>query len=475
MQIRNTIIALVLLVIIGGVAYLVSQRTTTELTTKLFQIKPEDITQVDLKYPDRELEIKRDAHDKWQIVKPIVADADQTVANNLARAIADCEVKKTVEEKAADLKPFGLDKPQVIVTVTTRKKGKLPAIEIGKTTPVGFSAYIKTADKPAVMLTSSAFPPGMEKKVDDLRDRELMAFKVDDVRKLVIERSGGQTIEVDRSGDKWNIVKPAKYAADPTNVRQVLSALANARVADFISDAPSSVTQYGLEQPRLTVAVYAGKENARQSLLFGYKQSEQGKDGIYVRRGERTPVYTVHPYVMSDVDKSVFELRDKTVLGIAPAKVQRFTIATLNAKFTVERASPSKWQVSDGKKGDADTPVVERFLNTLHFLKGSAIVEDPMTDPKQFGMDKPTEEITLIAKDGKPLGWIKLAKLAEAPVKGGTPPSPRSYEYYVTSSAGTAVYAIDDYTFDQLNKTADEFRARTKAGSTAASKRALIK
>ena len=42
------------------------------------------------------------------ITAPMGAKADQTTANNLARAIADCEITKTVEEKADDLAPFGL-------------------------------------------------------------------------------------------------------------------------------------------------------------------------------------------------------------------------------------------------------------------------------------------------------------------------------------------------------------------------------
>lgn len=475
MRIRNTIIALVVLALVGGYAYLISKRETISQTVKLFKIKPEDITRIDLKYPDRELELGRDQAGKWEIESPIHTDADQTVANNLARAIADCEVKKTVEEKPNDLKPFGLDKPETTVTITAKGKGVLPAILVGKTTPIGFSAYIKTADKPAVLLTNSAFPPGMNKKLDDLRDRELMSFKVDDVQKLMIDRDNGPEIEVDRTGDKWNIVKPANYPADPTQVRQVLSALDNARVADFISDAPASVTQYGLQHPHLQVTVLAGKQNARQSLLFGFKQTEQGKDGIYVRRGERAPVYTVHPYVMTDADKSVLELRDKTVQpGFANANVDGMTFISGGSKFALKRLGTDKWQVTDGGSADADAGAVERFLDSLRFLKGSAIVEDPLKTPAKYGLDKPAEEIQIIGKDNKDLGSLKLAKVTPEPARNAPPDQKKEPEYYVTSSAGTAVYAIDDYTFDQMNKTADQFKAHA-AATPAASPKAAAK
>src|SRR5208282_5199406 len=93
----------------------------------------------------------------WRLVKPIGADAEQTAANNLARAIADCAVVRTADEKPADLERFGLKPPATTVTVTTFDKKTLPAIEVGKSTPVGFNAYIRLADSPAVLLTEAVF------------------------------------------------------------------------------------------------------------------------------------------------------------------------------------------------------------------------------------------------------------------------------------------------------------------------------
>jgi hypothetical protein len=461
MQIRNTIIALILLVVVGGVAYLVSQRQTTEVSTKLFTIAPEDISKIELKYPDRDLVIARDSGGKWQILKPVQTDADQTPCDNLARAIAECEIKKTLQEKPTDLAPFGLDKPAVIVTVTTKKGVTLPSIAVGKTTPVGFSAYLRTSDKPAVLLTSSAFPPGMQKKLEDLRSHELMSFKVDDVQKLTLEHDNGSVTEVDRDGEKWNIVKPARYVADPTEVRQLLSTLNNSRIGEFISDAPLTVRQYGLGLPHLTVTVYTGKENARQSLLFGFKQTEQGKDGIYVRRGESAPVYTVPPYVMSDIDKSVIELRDKQVLGaVSPADVQRVSISDGAAKFALERKGAVKWQVVDGgKTAEADASVVERFLSSIEFLKGATIAADPIGDPAKFKLDKPAVEVSLTGRNGQDLVTLKLSKVEQEAFEGDQPVSSGRFVYYAAASTGTPVFTIDDFNYEQLDKTADQFRS----------------
>jgi hypothetical protein len=467
MRFRNTLIALIVLLIFGayfGVNYYFTK--PLEAKTAL-NLKAEEIATIDLKYPDREIVVERKAGEPWMISKPVGVKADQTVANNLARAIADCQIAKTVEEKSDNLAPFGLDKPQVIVTVTDTKGKTRSGLEVGKVTPVGFSAYLKYTDQPAVMLTSSAFPSGMNKTLDQMRDRELMTFKMDDVSKFTIVRDNGSEMEIDRDGDNWKIVKPASYAADPTQVRQLLTTLGDSKVADFITDAPTNAAQYGLEKPHLAITVYLGKGGEQQSLLLGFKQKESGKDGIYVRRGERAPIYTVAPWMMSSLDKSMLDLRDKAVLSFDPAKVETINVnPSEKPQFVIKRAAGGKWDVTEnGATAPADVPVVERFLDQIRDLKGNSIVMDPLKNPEMFGMEEPELVVTLLDKDGKPVGQIKLSKI-EVKKPAATPPetpsaaAPRT-EYYAASSASTALFSTDDFLFSKLNKTAGEFRSKT--------------
>ena len=473
MRFRNTLIALIVLILIGGYAFVNYYFSKPEPARTAYNIKGDDLAKIDLKYPDRELVVERKAGEPWMITKPVGATADQNSANNLARAIAECQITKTVEEKADDLKPFGLDKPQVVVTVTDTKGKTLPGLEVGKNTPVGFSSYLKYTDKPEIMLAGSAFSSGMNKTLDQMRDRELMSFRIDDVQKLVITHDDGAQIVVDRDGDKWKISQPASYDADPTQVRQVLTTLGDSKVADFVTDAPTNAAQYGLEKPHLVATVYLSHGGAQESLLFGFKQKESGKDGIYVRRGERAPIYTVAPWVMSGVDKTVLNLRDKTVLTFDPSKVETITLNPADKpEFTIKRAEGGKWNVvADSKTAPADVPVVERFMDQIRDLKGNSIIMDPLKSPAMFGMDKPTLVITLQDKDGHALGQLRLAKIdvKAAQNAGSTEPASSSArnEYYAASNASTALYSTDDFLFSQLNKNADEFRAKETAPAPA--------
>src|ERR1700719_2884352 len=233
MRLRNTIIVLVLFAIVGGYAFIVSHYSQTEATQKLIAVKQDDIAKIELKYSDRDIVLERDKGKPWRLVKPVGADADQAQANNLAHAIAEGALVRTVDDKPSDLAPFGLKPPTTTVTVTTFDKKTLPSIEVGKSTPIGFNAYVLLSNSPAVLLTEGAFSAGMNKSVNDLRVRDLMAFKLDDVQKLIISRDNGQTVEIDRDGDNWKIVKPTSASADDTALRMAFGTLATRAATDF--------------------------------------------------------------------------------------------------------------------------------------------------------------------------------------------------------------------------------------------------
>ena len=468
MRLRNTIIVLILFAIVGGYAFIVGRYSEPENTRKLLEVKSADIARIELRYPDRDIVLERDKGGPWRLVKPIGADADQSQANNLGTAIADAQLIKTVDEKPADLKAFELDHPKTVVTVTTFDKKTCPSIEVGRSTPIGFNAYVKLSNSPAVLLTSSVFPSGMNKKVNDLRVRDLMSFKMDDARKLSVTRDNGQTVELELNGEKWKMTKPSPYPADDIQVRQALSTIINAKAADFVADAPASVTQYGLEKPHLTATVVL-KNGEQQSLLFGFKQNEPGKSGIFVRRGERAPVYAVPGYVMSALDKSWLDYRDRSVFRFDPAAVESVKVKNSNGDFTLKRGPSGKWDVVvAGKTSDGDVAVVERLLSQLRNLKGSSIVADPMPSAQPFGLENPALEITLVGKDGKDLGTIKLSKMSVTPTQPPLPgerPGPRD-EYYATSSASKAVYALSEFSFTQLNKPAPLYMSKSEPAAS---------
>ena len=345
MRLRNTIIVIALLALVGGYALYLGHQPAPEKTPKLFKIVPTDIQRIELRSPTRDIVVDRAKDGTWRITQPIDAPADRATVDGVAGAIANLEIADTAEEHPADLAPFGLAKPAVTVTVTAKDRRVLPAISVGKQTPIGSQAFIKSADKPAVMLVEAGFPTMVEKSVNDLRSRALIALKPADIRRIVIARgNGGVTLEMERKGDNWTIVKPTPYAADQVAAQQFLDAVTAAQVTEFTEDHPADLSKYGIANPSLTVELYGGKNNAEESLRFGFNVPEAYKNAIYVRRGEGAdqPVCTVANMVFNSANKSLDDLRDKTLITLDQSQVGRIVITGGPFNETLARAAGGK-------------------------------------------------------------------------------------------------------------------------------------
>jgi hypothetical protein len=450
MRFRSTFVLILLLIGLGAYVYWVEVPKSQEEAKKktILDFKADDVTGVSLAYPDREIVMKKSGKD-WRLTKPLDAAADSTTVKNLIAAIAEAEVKKTFDN-ASDLAQYGLDQPFAKVTVTLKDK-ELPTILIGKSTPVGFSAYAKKADAPQVLLTTSAFRSGMDKKVKDLRDKTILNFVDQDVQKIELRGEGKELVLVQKD-DHWTIEQPGPYAADASTMRSFLSTLRSLRAVDFPSDHPTDLSTYGLDSPRLKVSLYLGKDNAEKDLLVGKDAPDKQ---IYVQGSGQPTVYTVSDWVMHDLNKNLNDFRDKTLLAFDRDKVTAVDVARKDGgHFKLVRADDKQWRVEGAGNGKPEQTAISQYIGDLHDLAGYEILADQPSDLGQFGLDHPLLTVTVAGADNKPVGSVLLAsRQTEASKK----------EYTAMTQGGQTVFLVRDYLFTRLDKQGRDFVEKPKA------------
>jgi Domain of unknown function (DUF4340) len=473
MQLRNTIIVMALLAVVGGFALYVAHNPKTGKNHLPFTITADDIAKIELQTPTYDIEVERGDDGAWVLTKPVASQAEGGTVDSMAGAIANLEVTDTVDAGPGELADFGLAKPAVSVTVTTKDKRVLPTIIVGGETPVGNSAYIKLSDSPTVLLVASSFPPNVEKNLDDLRSHALISLKSAEINRIVIAPGNGAPVELDRKGDNWSMVKPSQTPADNAAVQKFLDAVTAGQISEFVADKPDDLAKYGLANPSLRIDLYGGKNNREESLLFGFKVPEAYKNSIYVRRGDTAgqPVASVADYLFTAANKSFDDLRDKTVLAFDESNVEQITVAGGPPPSTIARAAGGKWTISSGgKSANAEVLVAESLLDQLHDLHGTKIVENPITDPKRYGMERPSLIFTLYSKDGKEIGWIKASELevtVSQPRLNSQPQPPRRFGY-ATTSANQAVYEVGPQSIGDLGRTINRLEVSLSATPTPA-------
>ncbi len=452
MRLRNTLILAVIFVALAGYVYFVEFEKAAEEAKKktLVTFDADQVAGVTLTYPDREIVLTK-TDGGWRLSKPVDAAADETTIKNLINAVATAEVKKTLDDTPDNLAPFGLDQPFATVTLKLKDK-ELPAIRVGKTSPVGNSTFVQRADEKKVYLTGSAFHAGMDKQLKDLRDKQILQFNDADVRKISII-GGGHDLVLTKSDDTWTLDKPGPYPADAGTVRSLLSSLRSMRATDFPADDAANLGTYGLDSPRLTVTIVSGKEDNEQQIVLG---GETDKKETYLKLADRPTVYTVGSYVFHDLNKDTNDFRDKTVLAFDKDAVTRLEVEPAGGQPFVLRRDQERWTV-DGASGQADQTKLSQFVNDLHDLKGYTIASDRPDSDTQFGLSPPKVTITVHGKEDQALGIVRLGSYA---------PEANKTEYSAARNGASTIFLVRENQYKRLDKKAGDFVAPPTAPPT---------
>src|SRR5664279_6652209 len=117
MKPKGLLIAVVLLAVLGGLTWWSNKsqadkaKTPADTTTKLLTIPDDQFQEIKIKkVSDEVLNLKRE-NGKWRMTAPKPMAADQDAAGSMVSTLANLNADKVIEEKATDLKQYGLDIP----------------------------------------------------------------------------------------------------------------------------------------------------------------------------------------------------------------------------------------------------------------------------------------------------------------------------------------------------------------------------
>ena len=153
--------------------------------------------------------------------------------------------------------------------------------------------------KPAVILVPEGILTDAQKPPSEFRDRTLLAFERKDVKTVEVRGPAGQVVAAAgvKGADEWQLTAPLTAPADREAITGLLEKLRAAKIKEFVTDAPKSPAEYGLDRPtRITLGVGEEASRTARTLRFGkavpekkgvYAQREGDSDGAPRRRGAR--------------------------------------------------------------------------------------------------------------------------------------------------------------------------------------------
>ena len=271
----------------------------------------------------------------------------------------------------------------------------------------------------------------------------LFAFEADDVTELEVRAEGGAATELRQDDGVWSVVAPVETAADDVAATSLAATLSSLEINRVLEEGPVDLDPFGLAAPALEIGVSAAGGDRRQRLLIG-DVTPTGADR-YAKLAGSDRVFLIAGYHRTTLNKTTFDLRDKTILDFDRDALGRFEVAS--GERTIEFAKDGDdWRLAAPLAAAADFGTVEGLIGSLGSGQMRAVASESADTPDEFGLDAPAHTVSLHA------GSATATLHVGAETADGT--------YYARDAARPFVFTVDASLVTNLERGAEEYRRK---------------
>jgi hypothetical protein len=427
MKPKGLLVAVAVLAVLGGLIWwsnkkqaAASKKTSTDTTTKLLSIPDDQFQEIRIKKLTGELQDLRRVNGKWQLAQPVQLSADPDTVGSMVSSLSSLNADKLIEDKAADLQPYGLHIPTLDITVV-KKDGKSDELLIGDDTPTGSGAYAKLAGDPRVFTVASFTKTSLDKTPTDLRDKRLLTFDSDKLTRVELQAKG-QPVEFGKNNrNEWQILKPRPLRADGSQVDTLITKLKDAKMD--LAGAQLDIAKNFAAAAKVATVVVADA-GGNQTL-----EVRKDKDkNCYARSSAVEGTYKVASDLADALDKNLDDFRNKKLFDFGfsdPNKVE--------LKAVTYAKSGDKWLA--GSK-TMDNTSVQNLIDKLRDLSAAKFPEK--------GGGQPVFEARVTSNDGKRVEKVSITK--------------QGTQYFAQRENEPSIYELDSKAVDDLQKAAADVK-----------------
>jgi Domain of unknown function (DUF4340) len=311
MNFRGLIVAVLILAGLGGVLYWSEHRKPPEdnapssasAAPVILKVNTADVTQLTIKQKQADpVTLQKADAGKWQISQPKPYRADQETVAGMLSTLSGLNADRVVEDKASNLKQYGLDPAVAELDITGKVQGTRQLL-LGDDTPTGDDVYASLSGDPRVFTVSSFNKTSLAKSLNDLRDKSLLTVDADKVSRVELIRKG-QEIEFDRTKDGWQILKPTPSTADSSAVNNLVRSLTSATMQLSASGTGDAAAEFARATPVATAKLTG--DTGVQTL-----EVRKNNDDYYAKSSAVDGAFKVDASLGTALDKKIDDFQKK--------------------------------------------------------------------------------------------------------------------------------------------------------------------
>jgi len=265
--------------------------------------------------------------------------------------------------------------------------------------------------------------------------------KIDEIK---VTSASGEAATAKKDGGTWKLVEPAA-PADESELSGMANTLAGIDMVRVVDENPTSLNDYGLSNPRVAVAFKVDGDKDYRHLYIGEK-TPTGSD-IFAKRNDEKKVFLIAAFQEASLNKSPFDLRDKTVLKIDRDKIDNVALSAGSQTLKIAKDG-GDWRLKSPVDVKADFGTVEGLIGRLQTarMKSIATPDASAADLKKFGFDKPQATVDLTA--GSSRATLLIGGKAD------------DTSLYARDASKTMVVTVESSLLDEIKKGPDDYRRK---------------
>ena len=350
-----------------------------------------DMEEVQIKLAEGETATVQKTDNKWQLVEPAKAPADESEMTSITTSLASLEMQRVVDANAGDVKQYGLDPARIAVAFRSKGQKDVRRVEFGEKTPTGGDLYARIPGDKRVFLVSSFLESTFNKSPFALRDKAVLKIEREKTDSLELSE-GATSIQLAKKGSDWTIVKPIAARADFAAVEGAIERLGSAQMVGITEAEATNLAKYGLDKPTATMTV--GMGSSRATLTLGKTDNAV----VFAKDASRPMVFTVAPTVKTDVFKSVSDLRRKELFDARAFNATHAEFKRGSETIVLDKSKGKDekdvWKNGAGK--DVDSMKADDLLSKITALRAMSFEDTPHASLKM-----PVLAVTIRFTDNK--------------------------------------------------------------------------
>jgi hypothetical protein len=203
---------------------------------RLLTFNDEKLSRIELTAKNQTLELGKDAHGDWQILKPSSIRADGGAVEEVRRKLREAKIDATATEEDEKKAPAEFASGTRVAIARVTDPSGTQELEIRKQ---GDAYFAKSSAVEGAFKVAAETATGLDKGLEDLRNKKVFDFGFTELTKVQVN-----SYAFEKSGDTW---KSGGKAMDSTTVQVLIDKLRDLAATAF----PAS----GFGAPSVTISV----------------------------------------------------------------------------------------------------------------------------------------------------------------------------------------------------------------------------